>query len=260
MAWRSSETWASAEPGSRPSSSPPELPTSPPLRLTLSPLPTEATTGKWGPVVDWDIVPLHMSLMPNGKIFAWGKTDVADTMGMPRIWDPAAGRLHGLPEMTRAMDMLFCAGHTLMPDGRLMVSGGHHMDDAGIKTTYFFSQDGASDQGARHGQRPLVSHRDRADGRQVLTMAGRNEAKHVVRTPEIWNGGAWSRADRRGHPGDPLLPPELRRSQERPGLLRQRAGPVALVQCGWDRAVVAAGAGVLARRTSAVTTGTTVPP
>ena len=41
--------------------------------VTISPLPPEATTGKWGPVVHWDIVPLHMNLLPNGKILAWGK-------------------------------------------------------------------------------------------------------------------------------------------------------------------------------------------
>ncbi len=161
--------------------------------VALSPLPTAATTGSWGPVVDWDIVPLHMNLLPNGKIFAWGKTEQTDTLGRPRIWDPATQPSPtGLPEIDTGMDMLFCAGHTLMPDGRLMVNGGHHMDDAGIKTTYFFSQDGAPTKGP-----------DMANGRwyptltvlpngNVLTMAGRNEAGNVVTTPELWNGSAWS--------------------------------------------------------------------
>ena len=158
--------------------------------VTLSPLPTEAGQGKWGPVVNWDIVPLHMSLLPSGKIFAWGKTEVGDTMGMPRVWNPAAGPPSGLPEI-HVDDMLFCAGHALMPDGRLMVSGGHHQDDAGIKTTYFFSQDGAPQKGpdmAFGRWYPTVTVL--GDGR-VLTMAGRNEAGTVVTTPEIWEGGAW---------------------------------------------------------------------
>ncbi len=63
--------------------------------VTISPLPPEATSGKWGPVVTWDIVPLHLNLLPNGKILAWGKRNAtpssADTMGVPRIWDPAGG-------------------------------------------------------------------------------------------------------------------------------------------------------------------------
>jgi len=160
--------------------------------VTLSALPPEATSGKWGPVVNWDIVPLHMTLMPTGKILAWGKTNpgVTDTMGMPRIWDPSAGPPSGLPEIHVA-DMLFCAGHTLMPDGRLMVSGGHRQDDAGIKTTYFFSANGAPQKGpdmANGRWYPTVTVLD--DGR-VLTMAGRNEAGTVVTTPEIWENGAW---------------------------------------------------------------------
>lgn len=158
--------------------------------IDLLPLPAEAATGKWGPVVPWDIVPLHMNLLPNGKIFAWGKTDVADTMGMPRIWDPAAGAPGSAAEI-HVDEMLFCAGHTLMPDGRLMVAGGHHMDDAGIKVTYFFSQDGAPTKAPdmAHGRwYPTLTVL--GDGR-VVSMAGRNEAGEVVRTPEIWENNGW---------------------------------------------------------------------
>ncbi len=159
--------------------------------VELLPLSQRATKGEWGPIVPWDIVPLHMSLLPNGKIFAWGKTDVADTMGMPRIWDPAAGAPTGASEI-HVDDMLFCAGHTLLPNGNLMVAGGHHMDDAGIKVTYFFSQDGVPTKGPdmAHGRwYPTLTVL--ADG-TVLSMAGRNEAGTVVRTPELWNGSAWS--------------------------------------------------------------------
>jgi hypothetical protein len=159
--------------------------------VSVSALPSEASTGKWGPVVNWDIVPLHMSLMPTGKILAWGKTDVPpDTMGMPRMWDPASGSPSSAP-MIMVDTMLFCAGHTLMPDGRLMVSGGHLQDDRGIATTFFFSPDGAPQRVAdmAHGRwYPTVTVL--ADGR-ALTMAGRDEANQVVTTPEIWEGNRW---------------------------------------------------------------------
>jgi hypothetical protein len=87
--------------------------------------------------------------------------------------------------------MLFCAGHALMPDGRLLVSGGHLQDDAGIATTYFFDQNGAPQRGPdmAHGRwYPTVTALP--DGR-MLTMAGRNEAGSVVRTPEIWEANQW---------------------------------------------------------------------
>jgi Domain of unknown function (DUF1929)/Bacterial Ig-like domain (group 1) len=158
--------------------------------ITLSSLPPEATSGRWGSVVNWDIVPLHMSLLPSGNILAWGKTDVPpDTMGMPRVWDPAAGP-PSTARMVMGVDtMLFCAGHTLMPDGRLMVSGGHLKDDRGIATTFFFSPDGTPVRGANmaHGRwYPTVTVL--ADGR-MLTMGGRDQDNLVVTTPEIWESG-----------------------------------------------------------------------
>jgi hypothetical protein len=159
--------------------------------VTVSPLPAEATTGKWGPLVTWDIVPLHMNLMPNGKVLAWGKTDVLpDTMGMPRLWDPAGGSPASAP-MIAVDTMLFCAGHALLPDGRLLVSGGHLQDDRGIATTFFFDQNGAPTRGPdMHNARWYPTVTVLPDGR-VLTMAGRNEASNVVRVPEIFEGGAW---------------------------------------------------------------------
>ncbi len=159
--------------------------------VEVSALPPEAASGEWGPLVAWPIVPLHMNLLPNGKILAWGKTDVgADTMGMPRLWDPASGSPEGLP-MIPVDTMLFCAGHVLMPDGRLMVAGGHLQDDRGIATTYFFDQNGAPQRVAdmAHGRwYPTLTVLP--DG-EVLTMAGRNEAGSVVRIPEIWEGNQW---------------------------------------------------------------------
>jgi hypothetical protein len=158
--------------------------------ISISPLPSEATTGAWGPLVNWDIVPLHMNLLPSGKVFAWGKTDVADTMGMPRVWDPAQGP-PSTAQMIDVNEMLFCAGHTLMADGTLMIAGGHHMDDAGIKVTYTYGPNGSWTQQSSmtHGRwYPTLTVL--GDGR-VLTMAGRNEAGTVVTTPEIWEGGRW---------------------------------------------------------------------
>ncbi len=174
--------------------------------INLSDLPVEATKGEWGPVVDWDIVPLHMSLLPNGKIFAWGKTDagVADTMGMPRVWDPAQGG-PATATMIDVNEMLFCAGHTLLADGSLMIAGGHRMDNAGIKVTYLY-QNGS-----------MVRKPDMANGRwyptltvlpdgNVLAMAGRNEAGTVVPTPELWNGSGWAQLTGAGQLKIPYYP------------------------------------------------------
>lgn len=159
--------------------------------VDLDPLPPEATTGKWGAVINWDVVPLHMNLMANGRILAWGKTDVgADTMGVPRLWNPAAGA-PTTAQMIMVDTMLFCAGHALLPDGRLMTSGGHLQDDKGIAVTYFFGADGSWQRGPdmAHGRwYPTVTV---LPDERVLTMAGRDENGDVVTTPEVWENGQW---------------------------------------------------------------------
>ena len=174
--------------------------------VSVSALSEEASKGKWGPLVPWDIVPLHMNLLPSGKILAWGKTDVPpDTMGMPRIWDPAS-ESPSSARMIMVDTMLFCAGHALMADGRLMVSGGHLKDDRGIPTTYFFSPDGAAEKGPdmAHGRwYPTVTELE--DGR-MLTMAGRDQNNLVVTTPEIWEGNRWVELPGAGNEEIPYYP------------------------------------------------------
>jgi hypothetical protein len=158
--------------------------------VSVSALAPEASVGKWGPVVPWDIVPLQMNLMPNGKIIAWGKTELTDTMGMPRVWDPAAGP-PTTAMMVRTDSMLFCAGHALMPDGTLMAAGGHLQDDRGTAETNFFSQDGALQKGPQmHHARWYPTLTVLPDGK-ILTMGGRNETGAQVTTPEIWEAGQW---------------------------------------------------------------------
>ncbi len=165
--------------------------------ITVSPLSSDATTGRWGPLVPWDIVPLHMHLLPTGKILAWGKYEDGTSMTSmmataPRVWDPSLGA-PTTAAIVRADTMLFCSGHAFMPDGRLLVSGGHKQDDVGIDVTNIFDPQGQSWEPGlpkmAHGRwYPTVT--ELPDGR-MLTMAGRDSAGKVVTTPEIWENGGW---------------------------------------------------------------------
>ena len=160
--------------------------------ITLNPLPPEATTGQWDLPVGWDIVPLHIQLLPTRKLLAWGKYEPNGSMGMPRLWDPASG-LPGTARMVHADTMLFCAGHTLMADGRVMVSGGHKDDDRGLDVTNIFNPATESwtsglPRMAKGRWYPTVT--TLADGR-VVTVAGRDESSAFVLIPEIWENNRW---------------------------------------------------------------------
>jgi Domain of unknown function (DUF1929) len=159
--------------------------------INISTLPAEASMGKWGSIVNWGIVPLHIHLLPTGKILAWGKFENGTmVMGDPRLWDPAAGP--PTTATTVAADtMLFCAGHSFMADGRLLVSGGHKLDDRGLDVTNFFdpiSQTwSAGPKMAKGRWYPTVT--ELPNGRMV-TVAGKDTTKSVVLVPEIWGDPA----------------------------------------------------------------------
>ena len=144
------------------------------------------------PPVNWDIVPLHIHLLPTGKVLAWGKYEMDGTMAMPRLWDPASGPPSGAL-MVAADTMLFCSGHALMADGRLMVTGGHKGDDRGLDVTNIFdpaSQTWATGLPKMAKGRWYPTVTELADGRMV-TVAGRDSASKVVLAPEIWENNQW---------------------------------------------------------------------
>lgn len=89
----------------------------------------EAQVGQWSNVVDWPVLAIHAALLPSGKVLAFGGnyypnfkkgdlyTNEIDT------WDPATNAHEAGPFKTLNKS-LFCGGHVLLADGRLMVAGG----------------------------------------------------------------------------------------------------------------------------------------
>jgi Domain of unknown function (DUF1929)/Glyoxal oxidase N-terminus len=155
--------------------------------INIATLPSEATSGKWDPKVDWSIVPLHIHLLPTGKILAWGKFENGTmVMGDPRLWDPSVGA-PTTATVVKADTMLFCSGHSFMADGTLMVSGGHKLDDRGLDVTNFFNpsteQWTAGPKMAKGRWYPTVT--ELPDGR-MITVAGKDTTRSVVLVPEIW--------------------------------------------------------------------------
>ncbi|MBI3248820.1 MAG: DUF1929 domain-containing protein [Deltaproteobacteria bacterium] len=81
--------------------------------------------GHWSPIKCWPIVAVHLHLLPTGSVMLW------DRLGNSRLWNPTA---EALTTPAAAEDNLFCSGHSFLPDGQLLVTGGHHehgapMDD-----------------------------------------------------------------------------------------------------------------------------------
>jgi hypothetical protein len=145
----------------------------------------ESMKGAWAPPIAWPAVAIHASLLPTGTVLTYGRMHRP-----PSLWDPAQPGT--FQTLSHPAD-LFCSGHTFLPDGRLLIVGGHSgTDNFGTKTTYLF--DPASGSWTRS--------QDMQNGRwyptattlpngAVLAISGGDTAGTYNLIPEIWDNGSW---------------------------------------------------------------------
>jgi hypothetical protein len=145
----------------------------------------DAVAGRWSAPTNWPHVAIHAHLLPNGQVMTYGRMT-----GTPTLWAPETGVFTSL---SRPADF-FCSGHTFLPDGRLIVTGGHSgFDNYGIKTTYFYDfalNTWTRGADMRNG-RWYPTTTTLASG-EVLTISGGDTAAAVNAIPEVWQStGGW---------------------------------------------------------------------
>jgi hypothetical protein len=158
------------------------------IALTLMPLPPKFLTaegakapalqvtnpgvvGQWNSsLIPFKTVPLHINLLPNGKLLYWGRDKVTnpsngnleDVTGQSKTYvvdpqfffnDPVGHTSTFVNSTTN----LFCAGHSFLPDGRLLVTGGHEKDSffpysegLGDRSVNFFDYNNPTNPWSRH--------------------------------------------------------------------------------------------------------------
>jgi galactose oxidase len=137
-------------------------------------------TGEWSAPFTLPIVAIHMALLPDQRVLAIGR------LGTPQVWDPILGTFTAVPPPA----WLFCAGQTLLPDGRVFFAGGHIAYDYGLPNTTLFNPAdntwSSSTPMARGRWYPTTTTLANGD---VLILAGRDQASVQVPVPEIWSNG-----------------------------------------------------------------------
>jgi len=112
--------------------------------------------GQWGDPFTLRCVGIHAHVLPTGLVLMWGRrdnpqqsldTDPASPLApglppappatcTPFLWNPANGNMTQTPQPTlndgTTNANLFCSGHAFLPDGRLLVAGGHLADSHGL--------------------------------------------------------------------------------------------------------------------------------
>jgi len=158
----------------------PQVVVSAPIAVTA---PSEAIAGSWSAPFSTPVIAVHAALLPNGRVLLWGH------QGEPQLWDPATGFFTPVSEPAE----LFCGGHAFLPDGRLLVTGGHIANDRGLPDATIFdftTRTWISATPMRRGRWYPTS--TTLPNGEVLTVAGRDENNAAVPVPEVFTAaGAW---------------------------------------------------------------------
>jgi hypothetical protein len=148
--------------------------------------------GSWSAPFDVGITAVHSIVLPSGKVLMVSRAAI--TSGpLARLWDPTTNTSIDVshPDATRD---LYCSGHSLLADGRVLLTGGNQRVGAndGVKTSDVFDGSGS----LRWAQAPALSQArwyptnvQMADGR-VLVFGGQEKEGVFANTVDSYNAAA----------------------------------------------------------------------
>jgi galactose oxidase len=168
----------------------------------------------WSPVYPWPDVAIHLHLLPNGKLLSFSDDDhesgvatnadfsKAFVIDVPTGGAPAQTAIY-VPNTTTNM---FCSGHAFLPDGRLMVLGGHEGRNGFGSEDVNILESSLDGSGQWHyvwnlqANSPMTGGRwypgalCLADGSIVVVGGEQTEARTPNVLPQVWQtpvGGGW---------------------------------------------------------------------
>ena len=158
--------------------------------VSFDPTAPVAGEGQWAAPITWPVVAIHAALLPNGHVLTWGRSD-----RQPVVWTPpatvgGAGSFASTPETSD----LFCSGHTFLPDGRILIAGGHSgTNSLGIRNSAIFSYATNTFTAGplMENGRWYPTNTTLASG-EVVTMSGGDTAQQRNLIPEVYQAnGTW---------------------------------------------------------------------
>lgn len=162
--------------------------------------------GRWDPVFELPNVAIHTHVLPSGKVLFWGRRghptgSMHEHECTPYIWDPRTRELAATPQPRRGDGTkinLFCSGHTFLPDGQLLVVGGHVNDGHGLDQAcvYDYRTNTWTALPVMNGRRWYPTVTALPDGTVLVSSGSYQENGRVVinEVPQIWDGRQWTPA------------------------------------------------------------------
>lgn len=176
------------------------------LPEALSPVEVPNVKGQWQNPFYLPNAGIHAHVLPNGKVLFWGRRiksgegnlDVHECT--PFLWDPVSKSTTETPQPTwkdGTKVNLFCSGHSFLPDGRLLVVGGHQKDSIGLNqaTIYDYRTNtwtptalmGDSDDFRRWYPTAVTLF----DGTALVMSGSTTDSGKINDKIQIWNDGNW---------------------------------------------------------------------
>lgn len=173
-----------------------------------------ATNGQWSRLIDLPNVPIHAHVLPTGKVLFWGRRQTPGStvfatlnehLCAPFIFDPGTQKSHPTktqPALADAIGVnLFCSGHAFLPDGRLLVIGGHLFDSQGTNQACIYDpfKDSWTPTQTMNNGRWYPTAVTLPDG-SVLACSGSfptgplqppPNASQTNTVQQVWRNGAW---------------------------------------------------------------------
>lgn len=158
----------------------------------FSQTPPPHTHGQWGSVIEFDIIPVAVANLPDGRLVTWSSKyhdafDMNDGYTFTQVFDPLGGPdgTGGVLQrsVTETFHDMFCPGINNLSDGRLLVTGGSSDEKTSIydpKTGIWTSEE---DMKIARGYQGAVTLPDGS----AFTIGGSwNDAPPGGRDAEIW--------------------------------------------------------------------------
>lgn len=144
-----------------------------------------SSVGAWVSTWDLPIVTIHAAMLPDGKFLTWDREETSTNLA--KIIDPITESVTA--SVPNGAASLFCAAHALLPDGRMLLFGGHiNADYFGINQLNIFNPSTRTwSRGPNMAYaRWYPSAITLSDGR-ILVVGGSINTTTFATIPEIYN-------------------------------------------------------------------------
>jgi Domain of unknown function (DUF1929)/Bacterial Ig domain/Glyoxal oxidase N-terminus/Kelch motif len=170
--------------------------TSTAVAITVSNSSNSAVVGSWSSVVNLPAVAVNLILLQNNKVLFYqdGST--------PTVWDYVVGTFNNIP----APADLFCSGHALLSDGRVLVVGGYgeSATTIGINNAEIFDPSNGTWRAVPNMQyrRWYPGATTLSDGRILVTAGWQSSAHTNAGISEIYDpvSSAWTQLTNANNP------------------------------------------------------------